>query len=116
MTRRAITILSIVAALSFAFAGFVFVRVNTEISGRRARNHAADVRVCEVAMNVSAGRFLALITQLGAIAPPPANEAEAEYRAKARQILAAALVPIDCEVFVATGRAVPAAVAAATSP
>lgn len=95
-------------ALALGVAGLLFARFLDGVQSRRADNHAALIRQCEVGINEERGNLRGLVAALTMIAPPPKDAAEARGRADSQAIITRFLGPIDCQIFVTTGRQVPA--------
>lgn len=100
-----------VALLAFlGFTGANILAVSNGVEDRRriateqrVAQSEADLRLCEVAINMSRSDFRALVRELSTIQAPPANEAEAERRAAQARIIEERYAPVDCEAFVAKG-------------
>jgi hypothetical protein len=110
----ALVVLLVTVGLTVFGQGVIRRRTSSQATTRTLvqkveEQHAADLRLCEVAMNVNARRFLDIVTKLGSLAPPPGSAAEADLNRQAQVILDEGLAPIDCEAFVDTGAIVPAA-------
>ncbi len=113
--RKVLYALVVVFVLGALVLGFyLFHRFDEGVTRHRQANaaqqvsqHQADVHLCEVAINQSGARLLAVIARLTEQSPPPADEAEAAQRAAGQRILNEGFGPIDCERFVATGEIVP---------
>jgi hypothetical protein len=111
----AVTFVVVIAGLTGAY---LFHRFEAGVTRRRAasaavaaaqarKQHDADIRLCEVAINAQNANLRGLIGALTMAAPAPATPAEAAARAASAEIFSRFLAPIDCEVFVATGRLIP---------